>query len=75
MMERIACDPDILGGKPVIAGTRLPVTLILNLLRHGYDEAKIIDAYPNLRVDDIRAALHFAEQYVGAHPRQLAETR
>jgi uncharacterized protein (DUF433 family) len=54
-MQRIDVDPDVLMGKPVIAGTRIPVYLILNLLRSGYDEERIIEAYPVLTRDDIRA--------------------
>jgi uncharacterized protein (DUF433 family) len=48
--------------KLVIAGTRIPVYLILNLLAAGYDEDRIIEAYPSLTPEDIRAALSYAEQ-------------
>ncbi|MGH2559148.1 MAG: DUF433 domain-containing protein [Thermomicrobiales bacterium] len=58
---RIVIDPAILSGKPVIAGTRIPVSLILNLLAHGYDFERIVDAYPNLSQDDIKAALAYAQ--------------
>src|SRR5918994_1017730 len=40
MIERVVKDPRILRGKPVIAGTRVPVSLVLNLLAHGYDAAR-----------------------------------
>lgn len=59
--ERIAIDPGVLAGKPVIAGTRIPVSLILNLFAHGYDTARILLAYPNLEEADIIAALAYAE--------------
>ena len=62
LRERITVDPDILLGKPVITGTRVPVYLILNLLASGYDDARIVEAYPGLTVEDIRAALLYAEQ-------------
>lgn len=59
---RIEVNPDILMGKPVIAGTRIPVYLILNLLASGYTHERILEAYPGLALEDIRAALQYAEQ-------------
>ncbi len=67
--------PDILAGKPVIAGTRVPVYLILNLLAAGYDVERIIQAYPGLTREDIQAALWYAEQrmrYEEVHPLAAA---
>jgi uncharacterized protein (DUF433 family) len=60
--QRIEVNPDILMGKPVIAGTRIPVYLILNLLASGYTQERILEAYPGLALEDIRAALQYAEQ-------------
>ena len=60
--SRIEVNPDILMGKPVIAGTRIPVYLILNLLASGYTPERILEAYPGLAREDIRAALQYAEQ-------------
>jgi uncharacterized protein (DUF433 family) len=74
---RIEINPDILIGKPVIAGTRIPVYLILNLLASGYDEARILEAYPDLTREDIRSALSYAEQrmrYEEVHPLASVET-
>jgi uncharacterized protein (DUF433 family) len=71
LSERIEVNPNILLGKPVIAGTRIPVYLILNLLASGYDQGRIIEAYPGLTLEDIRAALQYAEQrlrYEEIHP-------
>lgn len=62
LYQRIEVNPDILLGKPVIAGTRIPVYLILNLLAAGYDAERIIQAYPGLTREDIQAALWYAEQ-------------
>jgi uncharacterized protein (DUF433 family) len=62
LYQRIETKPNILMGKPVIAGTRIPVYLILNLLGSGYDQARIIEAYPGLAPEDIQAALWYAEQ-------------
>jgi len=62
LLQRIEINPDVLLGKPVIAGTRIPVYLVLNLLASGYDQARIIQAYPGLTPEDIQAALLYAEQ-------------
>lgn len=57
-------NPKILGGKPVIKGTRIPVYLILELLSAGYDFKRIITAYPTLTEEDIKAAVNYAAQIV-----------
>ena len=60
MDKLIVTDPQILSGKPSIAGTRIPVSLIVNLLDHGYDVARVIQAYPILTERDVRAAVEYA---------------
>ena len=60
-LERIVVDPQVLVGKPIIRGTRIPVSLILNLLAHGYDVDRILQAYPQLTRADVLAALYYAE--------------
>lgn len=62
LLERIACDPKVMVGKPVIKGTRLTVEYILNLLAHGSSVADILAEYDGLTPDDIRACLLFASQ-------------
>ena len=62
LLERIACDPRVMVGKPVIKGTRLTVEYILNLLAHGSSAANIIDEYDGLTTEDIQACLLFASQ-------------
>lgn len=62
LLERIACDPKIMVGKPVIRGTRLTVELILNLLAHGSTADEILEEYEGLTSEDIRACLYFASQ-------------
>lgn len=59
--KRIETNPDILVGKPVIKGTRVPVSLILNLLAHGYTTERVTKAYPVLETEDVLAALEYAE--------------
>ena len=70
-MDRIETNPDVMLGKPVIRGTRIPVELILRKLSEGADEAELLDAYPRLTPDDIRAALAYATDTL-AHEETLA---
>ena len=62
---RIEIDPKVMLGKPVIRGTRVPVELLLRRLSEGATESDLLDAYPRLTVDDIRAALAFAASEIG----------
>jgi uncharacterized protein (DUF433 family) len=59
-LDRITTDPEILSGKPVIRGTRIPISLILNLLAHGYTPERVVAEYPILTAEDVRAALYYA---------------
>jgi uncharacterized protein (DUF433 family) len=58
--DRIEINPKVMLGKPVIRGTRIPVELILRKLSEGASEEDLLDAYPRLTRDDIRAALAYA---------------
>jgi uncharacterized protein (DUF433 family) len=62
--SRIAADPTVMMGKPCIRGTRLTVELILRKLGAGRSFVDILDAYPQLTEDDLRAALAFAADYL-----------
>lgn len=64
MTERVEVNPKILGGKPVIRGTRIPVYLILELLSAGYDFKRITEAYPTLKEEDIKGAVEYATRIV-----------
>ena len=59
-MKRIILDPDILGGKPVVEGTRLSVEHILGLLAHNMSHREIVEAYPVLTVEDVNGVLEYA---------------
>ena len=75
MKARIAVDPKIHFGKPCIAGTRIPVQDVLELLREGLDFDHIIkDYFPDLSVDDIRACVQYAIDVVAAEGIRLAPT-
>jgi len=58
--DRIEINPGVMLGKPVIRGTRIPVEIILRKLGEGAAEADLLDAYPRLTLEDIRAALAYA---------------
>lgn len=60
LLERITCDPDIFGGKPVIRGRRLAVEHVLDMLAAGDDAATILSGYPWLEPEDIQASLVYA---------------
>jgi uncharacterized protein (DUF433 family) len=62
--DRIEINPDVMGGKPVIRGTRIPVELILRKLGAGLSPEAIVADHPRLAVDDIRAAQAFAADYL-----------
>ena len=62
--RRIISKLSILGGKPVIKGTRISVSLILNLIAHGMAVDEIIEEYPHLKKDDVFAAIEYAEKVI-----------
>ncbi len=69
LLERIMTDPAVCFGKPCIRGTRIWVSLILELLANGMTHQEIMAEYPQLKEEDIRAALAYAaimtrERYV-----------
>jgi len=74
MIDRIIADPKILGGKPIVQGTRLSVEFILELLASDVPEEDILEDYPHLTREDIHACLRYAarscknEVYVALEP-------
>ena len=62
--ERIEMNPQIMGGKPVIRGTRIPVELMLRKLGAGISIEAILADHPRLTEEDIRAAQAFAADYL-----------
>lgn len=58
--DRIEINPKVLVGKPVIKGTRLSVQLIVSLLADGWTEKDILENYPGVSSEDIRACLSYA---------------
>ena len=70
--NRIEINPDVMLGKPVIRGTRIPVELILQKLSEGATEAYLLDDYPRPANEDIKAALGFAADSI-AHETVILE--
>ena len=62
--ERIEMNPDIMGGKPVIRGTRVPVELVLRKLGAGMSVEAILADHPRLTLEDVHAAQAFAADYL-----------
>ncbi|MBN1874614.1 MAG: DUF433 domain-containing protein [Anaerolineae bacterium] len=58
--DRITFDTNILGGKACIRGMRISVSLIVNLVANGMTTEEILTEYPDLEVEDIQQALHYA---------------
>ena len=67
-LDRLQVDPGVMGGKPVVRDTRVPVSVILNVMAHGYTPERVVEAYPSLALDDVRAALYLASLVVGGGP-------
>ena len=68
ILKRITVNPNIFGGKPIIRGMRISVELVLSLLAQGETPDAILDDYPDLEPDDIRACLAYAHAVI-AHDR------
>lgn len=65
VQQYLSVDPQICHGKPCFRGTRIPVYIVLELLEGGVKPEEIVgkDYYPQLTLDHIRAALHFAAEF------------
>jgi uncharacterized protein (DUF433 family) len=73
IFKRIETNPKILGGKPVIKGTRIPVYLIVELVAQGYTHQKIIAAYPQVKKEDIKECLEYAAYLAKYEEKELLE--
>lgn len=69
--SRITVEVDKMGGMPCIRGLRIPVATVLGMVANGMSETKILAAYPDLEVDDIREALRYAAQPVSERELRL----
>jgi len=74
MMERIEIDPKVHFGKPCVAGTRVPVQNVLELIEEGISFNEIVqDYYPQLSVEDIKACVRYVVDLVAAEEVHLRE--
>jgi len=62
LLERITIDPEICGGKPCVKGTRIWVSLLLDLLAAGMTEAELLAEYPQLIHEDVLAAIAYGAE-------------
>ena len=75
-MERIVVDPEVMAGKPVVRGTRIPVELVLRHLAQNPDLDDLFAAYPRLTVEDVKASLEYARSIVErSRPRRSRRAR
>lgn len=71
MRKYIVSDPDILGGKPVIVGTRIPIDQILFLLKEGYTIEAIHEYYPHVGIKTITGAVDQAIKLIDKNGSQI----
>lgn len=73
MQKRITVNPNIHFGKPCVAGTRIPVQSVLELLSEGLSFSEITnDYYPDLEIDDVRACIQYAIDVIAAEEINIA---
>ncbi|MBI2145420.1 DUF433 domain-containing protein [Candidatus Woesearchaeota archaeon] len=63
-MRRIVVDPKVMAGKPIIRGTRVPVDAILQRIAEGMTFEEVLQDYPNITREDIKAALEYSANVV-----------
>jgi uncharacterized protein (DUF433 family) len=62
LLERISIDPNVCFGKPCIRGTRIWVSLLLDFLANGMTMEELLEEYPHLTIEDIRAAIAYGAE-------------
>lgn len=73
MKDRIEVNPNIHFGRPCVAGTRIPVQNVLELIREGIPFTTIVlDFYPDLEVEDVQACVQYAMEVVAAEDIHVA---
>jgi uncharacterized protein (DUF433 family) len=70
LLDRISTDPEVMVGKPVVRGTRIPVEVVLGFLSANPDLGELLQAYPHLTVDDVKACLAYARAAVRRQRRR-----
>jgi uncharacterized protein (DUF433 family) len=63
--DKITCNPQVLMGKPTIKGTRISVAFLLDIFAEGWSKEKVLENYPQITEDDIRAVFAYSAARVG----------
>ncbi|HET6464344.1 MAG TPA: DUF433 domain-containing protein [Nitrospiria bacterium] len=74
-LERITVDPNICMGQPTIRGMRITVAFILKQLASGQTNREILEAYPELEMEDLKQAMEYAAWLAGEFSRPLPSTK
>ena len=64
LLERVTARPDVFGGKPIVRDMRISVEFILSLLSQGITQEELLDDYPELEPEDIRACIAYAHTVI-----------
>ncbi|MCY4653437.1 MAG: DUF433 domain-containing protein [Dehalococcoidia bacterium] len=64
LLSRITARPEVFGGKPIIRDMRMSVEMVLSLLAQGVDPEEILDDYPDLELEDLRACIAYARAVI-----------
>jgi len=71
--DRIAIDPNVLVGKPIVKGTRISVEFVIDLLARGWTTAQVLREYDHLKPEDIQACLAYASDVLTPHEIKIVE--
>lgn len=74
LLDRVSVDPGVCGGQPCIKGTRIYIAILLDSLAEGLTSEQIIDHYPSLTTDDIRAAAAYGAELTRENVWKVAAT-
>ncbi len=69
---RITVKPEQMGGVPCLRGLRIPVATVIGMVAEGMSREEIVAAYPDLELEDIQEALHFAAEAIRERELPLA---
>lgn len=73
LFDRITFNPQVMGGRACVRGMRIPVSLVISLVANGMDTEEIIEEYPALETEDIRAALQYTAFLAKEEIQAIAE--
>lgn len=75
LLKRITVNPEIFGGKPIVRGMRISVELIIALLAAGETTETLLENYPDLEPEDIRACLAYAHARIAGEQLHMVEVK